>query len=487
MVRAQALNPCDSLLVLLDMRYTKQDGSTYELDRSEVFLILDKGKRHFPTLPGGMEESRFFTVCFCIASVAIILATAWDTGFSRRGMNLPETILVLLLLIMAGFLLIASLVGLVSYFIFLPSISEDSHIFLRAHASHLIHPLKTSVVIGLTAFCIYARSPVGWAIWVILLLIHGFQTFLIMRKVHREQPIDESSDPSEGTLLLLLNLILSTEVVTAASGVKGLSPWRLDTLPGNTWIIDVRTRQEFRWNHLRGAENFPWGKGVTEAAKGRSTDHPILVICLSGHRSPSVAVTLHKLGFRSVYHLTWGLLYLILLNRGGSGEGPFSFEKSHGNAARRDDELKGISIGYGTLGALMLILAPLEWVLRPGHGSAVQTLAGAGIALAGLAVARLSYRALGKNFRVYAVPKQNGTLITSGVYSKVRHPMYTGAILMMGGWVLMFGSLWSVPLWLAFSLLYVVKSVKEERILTDHFPEYGKYRKKTWKFLPFIY
>jgi protein-S-isoprenylcysteine O-methyltransferase Ste14 len=117
----------------------------------------------------------------------------------------------------------------------------------------------------------------------------------------------------------------------------------------------------------------------------------------------------------------------------------------------------------------------------------VQALAGAGIALAGLAVATLSYRALGKNFRVYAVPKQSGTLITSGVYSKVRHPMYTGAILMMGGWVLMFGSLWSVPLWLAFSLLYVVKSIKEERILAAHFPEYGKYRKKTWKFLPFIY
>jgi rhodanese-related sulfurtransferase len=356
---------------------------------------LDKGKRHFPTLLGGLAESRFFTVCFCIASVAIVLVTAWDTGFSSRGMNLPETILVVLLLIMAGFLLIASLVVLVSYFIFLPSISEDSHIFLKAHASHLIHPLKTSVVMGLAALCIYARSPIDWAIWVILFLIHGFQTSLIIRRVRREQPLDESSGSGGGTPLLLLNLILNIEVVTAASGVKCLLPWRLDTLPGDTWIIDVRTKQEFRWNHLRGAESFPWGKGVTEAAKGRSMDSPILVICLSGHRSPLVAGTLRKLGFRRVYHLTWGLLYLILLNRGGSGEGPFSFEKSHGSSGRRDEELKGISIGYGTLGALMLILAPLEWILRPGHGSGVQALAGAGIALAGLVVATLSYRALG--------------------------------------------------------------------------------------------
>jgi protein-S-isoprenylcysteine O-methyltransferase Ste14 len=99
----------------------------------------------------------------------------------------------------------------------------------------------------------------------------------------------------------------------------------------------------------------------------------------------------------------------------------------------------------------------------------------------------LSYRALGKNFRVFAAPRRNGKLITSGLYTRVRHPMYTGAILMMGGWVLFFGSLWSVPLWLAFSILYFVKSVKEERILNNRFPEYGEYRKRTWAFLPYIY
>ncbi len=112
---------------------------------------------------------------------------------------------------------------------------------------------------------------------------------------------------------------------------------------------------------------------------------------------------------------------------------------------------------------------------------------GAVAAAAGLAVATLSYKALGKNFRVFAAPKKDGKLNTTGVYSKVRHPMYTGAILMMGGWVLLFGSLWSVPLWVAFSALYFIKSIKEERILANHFAEYEEYRKRTWKFLPYIY
>ena len=311
-----------------------------------------------------MEESRFLPAFFYLTAVAVVVATALDTGFSHRGGSAPQLILIVLLSIPAAFLLIASLVGLISYFIFLPSISQDSHLFLRAHASHLIHPLKTAIVLGLAALGVFSRSQAGWAIWVVLLMIHAFQTYLIIRRARREHPISEPTGSGDGTLQLLLNLVLGTEIVTAASGVKGLSPWRLDTMSEDTWMIDVRTKAEFHWNRLRGAENYPWGKGVIEAARGKSKERPVLIICLTGHRSPSVAVTLRKLGFKSVYHLTWGLLYLLLLERDGKREGPYSFEKPHGNPSKRDEDLKGISIGYGTLGALMLIVAPLEWALR---------------------------------------------------------------------------------------------------------------------------
>ena len=214
----------------------------------------------------------------------------------------------------AGFLLIASLIGLVSYFIFLPSISQDSHIFLRAHASHLIHPLKTSIVLGLAALCVFTRSPVGWAIWVILLLIHGFQTFLIIRRAHQEHPIASRRTPVKEP---------SSSYSTCPGhrnrhrGLRRKGPVTLASGHDAGKYLDDRCphQAEFHWNRLRGAENYPWGKGVIEAAKGRSTDHPILMICLTGHRSPSVAVTLRKLGFGSVYHLTWGLLYLILLEQ----------------------------------------------------------------------------------------------------------------------------------------------------------------------------
>ena len=37
-------------------------------------------------------------------------------------------------------------------------------------------------------------------------------------------------------------------------------------------------------------------------------DEPVIVICMTGHRSPMVAYQLKKRGYRQVYNLTWGML-----------------------------------------------------------------------------------------------------------------------------------------------------------------------------------
>ncbi|MBM4333871.1 MAG: hypothetical protein FJ117_22095 [Deltaproteobacteria bacterium] len=434
-----------------------------------------------------LEESRLVPALFYLASLAVILATAWDTGFFRRELGTLKFIIVLLLSVTGGLLLIASLTGIISYFIFLPSIAQDGHLFSGVHGNHLVHPLNTSIVLGLAALCVFTGSKAGGAIWTALLAIHVFQTFLIMGRVRREHLSNEPDSCGSGSFLYLLSLVLGTKVVTVAGGAKSLSPWCLDELPQDTWIVDVRTRSEFHWNRLQGAENYPWGAGVIEAAKGKPKERPILVTCFSGHRSPSVAVMLRRLGFKTVYNLNWGLLYLVLLERGKRREGPFSLKRPQGDPVKRDEKLKGMSIAYITLQVLILFIAPLENIVRQVHISGMQHAVGGLIGLTGLILAVLSFRALGKNFRVYAAPRPNGRLVVSGVYSKMRHPMYTAAMAIFGGWILIFGSLLSVPLWLAFSILYLVKSVKEERILIDRFPEYAEYRKRTWGFLPYIY
>ncbi len=440
-----------------------------------------------PQWSAWLEESRLLIAAPYVVALAVIVVIGLDTGFSGRDLSTYEVILALAAAIPAGFLLIFSTFGLVSYFIFIPSIAHDGHLFSQVHGTHLIHPLTTSIVLGLAALCIYTGSLPAWATWAVLLVIYLLQTALILRRVSEEHLANGLEGPGVGKSLLLLNLILGGELVTVAAGAKPLQPWRLETLPEDTWIVDVRTKPEFHWNRLQAAENYPWGAGVIEAAKEIPKERPVLVTCFSGHRSPAVAVMLRRLGFKTVYNLNWGLLYLILLERGKKTTGPFSLTRPHRDPHRRGEDFNGISVGYITCAVLTLISAPLEQALRASTVSEAQQIIGAALGVGGLLIGFLSFRALGRNFRVFAAPRRSGTLITSGVYSRVRHPMYTAVITSLGGYALYFGSLWALPFWLGCTILYIIKAVKEERLLAEHYPEYEDYRRRSWRFIPFIF
>lgn len=432
------------------------------------------------------EESRLPSIAAYLTALAVVVGTGLDTGFGWRDLTTYEILAALLLAVPAGFLLFVSLSDLFCYFIFIPSISHDGHLFAAVHGRHLIHPLTTALVLGLAGLCIFTGSTVGWVLWVVLCAIYLIQTGLILRRVRRDHLVNDLNGDRIGGFVLLLNLIFGTEIVTIAAGAKPLAPWRLDMLPEDTWIVDVRTKPEYYWNRLQGAESFPWGTGVVEAAQDKPKDRPVLVTCLSGHRSPTVAVMLRKIGFKTVYNLNWGLLYLILLERGRKKEGPFALTRPHRDPDRRGEDLKWISVGYIALQGLILIIAPLDHAYRKVIVSVPEQIVGGILLIAGLTVAIMSYRALGRNFRVFAAPRRSGTLVTTGIYSRVRHPMYTAVIVLFAGYIILFGSLISVPLWLAFSTLYVIKAIKEERIITDRFPEYEEYRERTGRFLPFL-
>jgi len=108
--------------------------------------------------------------------------------------------------------------------------------------------------------------------------------------------------------------------------------------------------------------------------------------------------------------------------------------------------------------------------------------------IAGLVFGIVAVRALKGNFRPSLKPKVGGKLITTGLYSIVRHPAY-GAIL-----VSVFGlSLWigdGVRLLFSFCLLifFDAKSKMEEKWLEKAYPEYSSYKKQvTKRFIPRVY
>ena len=112
-------------------------------------------------------------------------------------------------------------------------------------------------------------------------------------------------------LLLLFIILLGWEVFWWLMGVRPLFPWQLARkLTGDYTdlvLLDVRTPEEFQWFHLPRAQNMPIEKGLPKEMPIPKTQ-TVVVICMTGHRSPIVAYRLEKAGFTRVYNLTWGMV-----------------------------------------------------------------------------------------------------------------------------------------------------------------------------------
>ncbi len=79
-------------------------------------------------------------------------------------------------------------------------------------------------------------------------------------------------------------------------------------------------------------------------------------------------------------------------------------------------------------------------------------------------------------------------LVTDGVYSRIRHPLYLGEITRNLGFTLILSSLYGFAIVLVGGLFLPFRIEIEERMLLEEFgEEYEEYRKRTKKLIPYIY
>ena len=85
---------------------------------------------------------------------------------------------------------------------------------------------------------------------------------------------------------------------------------------------------------------------------------------------------------------------------------------------------------------------------------------------------------LGNSFSIAPQAKQ---LVTSGVYSKVRHPVYTFGILLFLGLAMYVSRPWFLMGALVLVPVQVARARAEEKVLIEKFgDEYIAYKKSTW-------
>lgn len=75
-------------------------------------------------------------------------------------------------------------------------------------------------------------------------------------------------------------------------------------------------------------------------------------------------------------------------------------------------------------------------------------------------------------------------LVTTGIYKKIRHPIYLGWVLLNIGAFLFIGTQLSLCISVLFILFWYLEARSEERFLETRFKSYKEYKKKTGMFLP---
>jgi protein-S-isoprenylcysteine O-methyltransferase Ste14 len=83
------------------------------------------------------------------------------------------------------------------------------------------------------------------------------------------------------------------------------------------------------------------------------------------------------------------------------------------------------------------------------------------------------------------VVEKDQPLVTTGLYGIVRHPMYSGSVIMMIGMPLGLGSYWALLVAIAALVLLVIRIVDEEKMLTQELTGYRDYMQKVqYRLLP---
>ena len=138
---------------------------------------------------------------------------------------------------------------------------------------------------------------------------------------------------------------------------------------------------------------------------------------------------------------------------------------------------------------------PFVWIASPWLGFAefplrpVPLVAGTVLYAAGLWLFHRSHADLGTNWSVTLQVRKEHSLVTQGVYRRIRHPMYTALFLFSLGQAI------AVPNWIAgpsdlvvMALLVAARLGPEERLMRETFgARYDEYAARTQRLVPGVW
>jgi protein-S-isoprenylcysteine O-methyltransferase Ste14 len=141
-------------------------------------------------------------------------------------------------------------------------------------------------------------------------------------------------------------------------------------------------------------------------------------------------------------------------------------------------------VGVGVPLLTRINLGPLDPILGRLDPVALRRVGWLAIA-AGMGLMGWGARSLGPGLTPSIEPPAEARFITTGPYARIRHPIYTGLILVLGGYTWLSSNWRMALLVIGVASLYLgAKANAEERWLVQRFPDYPGYRQRVPKLWP---
>jgi len=136
-----------------------------------------------------------------------------------------------------------------------------------------------------------------------------------------------------------------------------------------------------------------------------------------------------------------------------------------------------VGVQVGSIGYLVL---DTSWRTLPGWAIAIAIASGL-LAIWAILTMKLD------NLRITPTPGDQARLVTDGPYRMIRHPMYTSLLILAVPLLVDQFNLIRLTVTIVLLLDLLIKLQVEERMLLEKFPEYDRYREKTWRIVPYLW
>ncbi|WP_078281266.1 methyltransferase family protein [Mycobacteroides franklinii] len=137
--------------------------------------------------------------------------------------------------------------------------------------------------------------------------------------------------------------------------------------------------------------------------------------------------------------------------------------------------------------AAMVVISALDH--RFGWSSVPLVICVLGDVLVAMGLGVTSLVVIQNSFAASTVRVETGqTLVTTGLYGLVRHPMYTGNVITIIGFPLALGSYWGLASVVPGLLVLIVRIVDEEKLLVDQLDGYRAYTQTArYRLMPYMW